>query len=242
MDYFTEYRNVVAKMQELAGGITALKQNQWDELTRLNETRNDLNSAIIKAVERRNETLEEAMAVLADHIKETRKALSRAGSPDSSAEDVLFMEQIWQKSASLLHEIAGLPDTNPPAQLNCADSQISTPEDPDKSDEKVKEPEQLAIVDNMPAGTESCSPIIATEARNQAAAAVLDKYTIPTTPNRIIPSKKNKKSKNDRHPEKEISKISALSSMPARIIPYEPGDILPEEIKRNVEAIKQGKR
>ncbi|KJS16098.1 MAG: hypothetical protein VR69_10890 [Peptococcaceae bacterium BRH_c4b] len=262
MECFTEYRNVVAKIKGLASDITSLKQSQWEELARLNQTRSNLNSAIINAVQKRNTALEESAAILAEHIKEARQALARTESPECTTDDVMALEAVWQESTSLFRKISGLLVTRPTDSATCTGPQVLTPETPAETDGKGKGPEQPDISDKAQTFTgksPSCTAVeVCPAVIQKEVAAALDKTTggviteagntelksrdVPITQKTVIPSKKNKKSKNDKHPKKEMPKITAISVMPARIMPYENGDILPEEIKRNVEAIKLGKR
>lgn len=243
MECFTEYRNVVAKIKGLASDITSLKQSQWEELTRLNQTRSNLNSAIINAVQKRNTALEESAVILAEHIKEARQALARTESPECTTDDVMALEAVWQESTSLFRKISGLLVTRPTDSATCTGPQVLTPETPAETDGKspsctavevcpaVMQKEVAAALDKISGG-------VITEDGNKE----LKSRDVPITQKTVIPTKKNKKSKNDKHPKKEMPKITAISVMPARIMPYENGDILPEEIKRNVEAIKLGKR
>ncbi|GBF32773.1 hypothetical protein DCCM_0969 [Desulfocucumis palustris] len=248
MEYFARYKNIVENIQQLAGNITALKQKEWEELNRLNEERAQLNNIIINEVEARAGELEEALAQLADYVEKAKKAVAHTAGPDSTTEDILALEPVLFNFQSLLDvaspqmtlSFTGAESPSPAARGDTETAgDLQTPQETSRAGlchSEALEAEAAAAIDPAPVEKGETPPPIEKKFPPKKT-----HQNNPAANKPVLSNKKKQKAKNNK-PVKEPAKNHSLTIIPTKIVPYEKGDILLEEIKRNVEAIKQGKR
>lgn len=260
MEYFAHYRNIVEKIQQLAGNITALKQKEWEDLNRLNEERSRMNSIIVNEVEAKITKLEEAVAHLTDYAEKAKKAVAHTSGPDSTTEDILALEPVWLNFLSLLEVVSpklnmtpSFAGTESPSRTADSDNEfageylpddlIPNPQTP-QGDPPAGQSECIAALEEVAAAAIDPAPVKKDETpahSEKKFSPEKNHQNKPAANKAVLSNKKKQKAKNAKA-QKESVKNHALSVIPAKIIPYETGDILLDDIKRNVEAIKQGKR